>query len=154
MNRALRLILCTIFAATTLAAVTGCSRSDNGAAVGQTTEAQTEAPAEGEAASTDDGEPEAPAEGDEQDEAAAGDEAAAAGDDAVVPGDVAADLCADFIYQLCRTDADCPAGLSCADVTDACRAGTCSCDPATGAPGVCTRDCRSGFGLCQRPDAP
>ncbi len=63
--------------------------------------------------------------------------------------DPGGDLCADFQYILCQSDTDCPGEQSCEDITQSCRAGSCQCNPETGEAGICTRDCRMGYGLCR-----
>ena len=58
------------------------------------------------------------------------------------------DRCEGFRYQLCQSQRDCLRSEVCADISDRCRPSVCSCDPETGAAGACTRDCRTGYGLC------
>ncbi len=55
------------------------------------------------------------------------------------------DLCADFKQPNCFKSG-CDEGFECTQVPDDCVPSTCSCDPETGLPGVCTQDC--GGGTC------
>jgi hypothetical protein len=59
------------------------------------------------------------------------------------------DLCADWYYQVCDENADCQAGYQCGPINDGCTASSCQCNPNTGGPGVCTRDCLVNVGLCE-----
>ena len=64
------------------------------------------------------------------------------------------DLCEDFYYQLCDSDADCDEGFFCGEAVKDCQPSACGCDPDTGDVADCTRDCVTGVGLCLQGDAP
>ena len=64
------------------------------------------------------------------------------------------DLCDDFLWQLCDDDMVCPDGYSCGAPREGCTASRCQCDPATGDPGLCTRDCNMNARLCEPNEPP
>lgn len=67
---------------------------------------------------------------------------------AACEADQGEDLCADFAYTLCRDDSVCRRGEACVFPSDLCVPSSCACDPETGEPAGCTRDCVRGQGVC------
>ncbi|MEE2786263.1 MAG: hypothetical protein VX589_02925 [Myxococcota bacterium] len=81
----------------------------------------------------------------------AGEPMSSMGGDLAQPiGGIGGSLCDDWYYQTCVEDADCEReGYVCGAIQANCVASRCDCDENTGMPGVCTRDCLMGVGLCE-----
>lgn len=52
-----------------------------------------------------------------------------------------------YRYHLCNAEVACDPGYRCVNIREACRPSNCSGTPWEGF-GICTRDCRTGYGLC------